>query len=100
MCASKKEFGICKTSFNLSLECFTLDIIFQPQGKKENMKNREIIMRRIEKVEGCIEKLQLALRRGDWVKVDEFIQDMRESLGDAKVFVQQEPLGPNEINPF
>ena len=57
-------------------------------------------MRRIEKVEGCIEKLQLALRRGDWVKVDEFIQDMRESLGDAKVFVQQEPLGPNEINPF
>ena len=64
------------------------------------MKNREIIMRRIEKVEGCIEKLQLALRRGDWVKVDEFIQDMRESLGDAKVFVQQEPLGPNEINPF
>jgi len=47
-----------------------------------------------------IEKLQLALRRGDWVKVDEFIQDMRESLGDAKVFVQQEPLGPNEINPF
>ena len=37
---------------------------------------------------------------GTWVKVDEFIQDMRESLGDAKVFVQQEPLGPNEINPF
>ena len=54
----------------------------------------------MERVEGMIEKLQLALRRGDWTTVDEIIQDMRENLGDAKAFVQQEPLGPNEINPF
>ena len=64
------------------------------------MKNREIIMRRMERVEGMIEKLQLALRRGDWNTVDEIIQDMRENLGDAKAFIQQEPLGPGEINPF
>ena len=61
------------------------------------MKNREIIMRRMERVEGMIEKLQLALRRGDWNMVDEILQDMRENLGDAKAFVQQEPLGPGEI---
>lgn len=64
------------------------------------MKNREIIMRRLERVEGMIEKLQLALRRSDWNTVNEILQDMRENLGDAKAFVQQEPLGPNEINNF
>ena len=54
----------------------------------------------MERVEGMIEKLQLALRRGDWNTVDEIIQDMRENLGDAKAFVQQEPLGPNEVNQY
>lgn len=64
------------------------------------MKNREIIMRRMERVEGGIEKLQLALRRGDWQKVDEVIQEMRDNINDAKAFVQQEPLGPGEINNY
>ena len=54
----------------------------------------------MERVEGMIEKLQLALRRGDWTTVDEIIQDMRENLGDAKAFVQQEPLSPGEINQY
>ena len=64
------------------------------------MKNREIIMRRMERVEGGIEKLQLALRQGNWILVDEILQEMRENLGDAKAFVQQEPLGPGEINRY
>lgn len=64
------------------------------------MKNREIIMRRMERVEGGIEKLQLALRRGDWQKIDEVIQEMRDNINDAKAFVQQEPLGPGEINNY
>ena len=62
------------------------------------MKNREIIMRRMERVEGGIEKLQLALRQGNWILVNEILQEMRENLGDAKAFVQQEPLGPGEVN--
>ena len=57
-------------------------------------------MRRIERAEGGIEKLQLALRRGDWNTVDEVIQEMRENLGDAKAFIQQEPLSPGEINNY
>ena len=64
------------------------------------MKNREIIMRRMERVEGGIEKLQLVLRRGDWNVVDEIIQEMRDNINDAKSFIQQEPLGPGEINQF
>jgi hypothetical protein len=64
------------------------------------MKNREIIMRLLERVEGGIEKLQLALRRNDWNAVNEIMIEMRENLDDAKAFVQQEPLGPGEINPY
>jgi hypothetical protein len=64
------------------------------------MKNREIIMRRMERVEGGIEKLQLALRRGEWNVVEEVIQEMRDNINDAKAFIQQEPLGPGEINQY
>jgi hypothetical protein len=69
-------------------------------GKEKNMKNREIIMRRMERVEGGIEKLQFALRQNNWTAVNEIIQEMRDNLNDAKAFVQQEPLGPGEINPY
>lgn len=52
----------------------------------------------MEKVEGGIEKLQLALRQGNWQTVEQVLNDMRDNINDAKGFVQQEPLGPNEIN--
>ena len=64
------------------------------------MKNREIIMRRMERVEGMIEKLQLALRQGNWEAVNDIIQDMRDNLNDAKAFIQQEPLSPGEVNNY
>jgi hypothetical protein len=64
------------------------------------MKNRDIIMRRMERVEGGIEKLQFALRQNNWVVVDEIIQEMRDNINDAKAFVQQELLGPGEINNY
>ena len=54
----------------------------------------------MERVDGGIEKLQLALRRSDWNAVNEIIQEMRDNLNDAKSFVQQEPLSPGEINNF
>ena len=54
----------------------------------------------MERVEGGIEKLQLALRRGEWAQVEEIIQEMRDNINDAKGFVQQEPLGPGEVNQY
>ena len=54
----------------------------------------------MERVESGIEKLQLALRQGNWVVVDEILQEMRDNINDAKSFVQQEPLGPGEVNQF
>lgn len=65
------------------------------------MKNREIIMRRLERVEGNIEKLYFFLNRGGSPEqVDEVLRDARECIQDAKSFVQQEPLSPGEVNQF
>ena len=65
------------------------------------MKNREIIMRRLEKADGEVEKLRFMLnRRGTREQVEEVLITLRESIDDAKSFIQQEPLGPGEINTF
>lgn len=56
-------------------------------------------MRRLERAEGQIEKLNFFLQRGGSKdQVQEVLVILKESLDDAKVFVQQEPLGPGEIN--
>ena len=65
------------------------------------MKNREIIMRRLERAEGEVGKLHMMLNRGgSREQVEEVLITLRESIDDAKSFIQQEPLGPGEINKF
>ena len=65
------------------------------------MKNREIIMRRLERVEGEVEKINFFLNRGgSREQVQEVLITLREAIDDAKAFVQQEPLGPGEINQY
>lgn len=65
------------------------------------MKNREIIMRRLERAEGEVEKLHMMMNRGgSREQAEEILITLRETLDDAKSFVQQEPLGPGEINQF
>ena len=65
------------------------------------MKNREIIMRRLERAEGEVEKINFFLNRGgSKEQVEEVLITLREALDDAKAFVQQEPLGPGEINQY
>jgi hypothetical protein len=65
------------------------------------MKNREIIMRRLEKAEGEIGKLHMMMNRGgSREQVEEVLITLRESIDDAKAFIQQEPLSPGEINSF
>ena len=65
------------------------------------MKNREIIMRRLERAEGEVEKIHFFLNRGgSREQVEEVLVTIREAIRDAKAFVQQEPLSPGEVNPF
>jgi hypothetical protein len=65
------------------------------------MKNREIIMRRLERAEGGLEKIHFFLNRGgSREQVEEVLTMIREDISDAKAFVQQEPTSPGEINPY
>ena len=65
------------------------------------VKNREIINRRLEKSEGQVEKLYFFLQRGGTQEqVEDTLRDLRESIQEAKSFLQQEPFGPNEINKY
>jgi len=65
------------------------------------MKNREIIMRRLERAEGEVGKLHMMLNRGgSKEQAEEILITLRETIDDAKSFVQQEPLGPGEINQY
>jgi hypothetical protein len=63
------------------------------------MKNREIIMRRLEHIESNMTKLDFILKRqGSREEFETVIFDTKEYINDAKAFVQQEPLSPGEIN--
>jgi hypothetical protein len=63
------------------------------------MKNREIIMRRLEHIESNMTKLDFILKRqGSREEFETIIFDTKEYINDAKAFVQQEPLSPGEIN--
>jgi hypothetical protein len=65
------------------------------------MKNREIIMRRLERAESNMEKLNFVLsRQGTREQFNELIQETRELIQDTKSFVQQEPMSQGEVNPF
>ena len=75
--------------------------IREKRKKEENMKNREIMMRRLERAEGGIEKLNFILsRQGSREQFEETLQEVRELIQETKAFVQQEPLGPGEINQY
>lgn len=64
------------------------------------MKNREIINRRLEKVDGMLTKLAYYMSRNEISREDYItvINEAKELIGEAKSFVEQEPLSPNEIN--
>jgi protein-arginine kinase activator protein McsA len=64
------------------------------------MKNREIIMRRLETIESNMSKLDFILKRqGSREEFEDVIADIRDKVNEAKAFVQQEPLSPGEVNP-
>ena len=58
-------------------------------------------MRRLEKMEGNIEKMYFILQRqGTREQFEENLQELRELVSETKMFLDQEPLSPSEINPY
>jgi len=65
------------------------------------MKNREIMMRRLERAEGGIEKLHFILsRQGSREQFEEVLQEVRESKQETTVFVQQFSVVHGEVDQF
>jgi hypothetical protein len=65
------------------------------------MKNRDIIMRRLERAEGDIEKLHFFIKRqGTREQFEETLQTLRETISETKMFVDSEPKSPGELNNF
>lgn len=65
------------------------------------MKNRAIIMRRLEQIESNMSKLNFYLNNS--AMKDNFIDTLnqtKELIDEAKSFIQQEPQSPGEINNF
>ena len=65
------------------------------------MKNRDIIMRRLERAEGNIEKLHFFLQRqGTREQFEETLQELRELVSETKMFIDSEPKSTQELNNF
>jgi len=63
------------------------------------MLNREIIRRKLEKLEGNLTKLQFILRRQG--SLEEYVQvheEMKELISEVKGYIEHEPRSANEIN--
>lgn len=64
------------------------------------MVNREIIRRKLEKLEGNLTKTDFILKRNG--NLDEFLQvtnEMRELVKELKAYIEYEPRSANEMNP-
>ena len=58
-------------------------------------------MRRLERIEGIVSKMEFGAKRGTTLEeFEELLVEVKDNLSDVKSFVQQEPLGPNEINQY
>jgi uncharacterized protein Yka (UPF0111/DUF47 family) len=63
------------------------------------MKNRELMIRNVEKLEGGIRKLRMLISRG--AQLQEFIEEtkrLEDVTDDLKSMIEREPFAPNEIN--
>lgn len=56
-------------------------------------------MRRLEHIESNMSKLEFVLKRqGSREEFENIILNTKDSVNDAKAFVQQEPQSPGEVN--
>ena len=118
MCIYKAHIRFLYEVFTLNLDTQIYSIIFGVQGFKNNeikgneeireirnpgninnnvMQHREIITRKLEKVEGNISKLESLLSRGG--NINDFIvllNQTKDVIQDVKDYVQREPRTSGE----
>ena len=65
------------------------------------MKNRDAIMRRLDKIENGLTGLDYLMKRGgSREEYENIVKNLQELTEETKGFIQQEPLSPGELNQY
>lgn len=62
------------------------------------MRNREAITRKLESIESNLNKMNLTLNQGNRDACFDIINDIREQIEQAKLYVESEPITGDELN--
>lgn len=62
------------------------------------MRNREATRRKLENIESNINKLNSALNQGNRDACYDIIEDIRDQIEQAKLYIESEPITGDELN--
>lgn len=62
------------------------------------MRNREATRRKLESIESNLNKLNLALNQGNRDACYDIINDIKDQIDQAKLYIESEPITGDELN--
>lgn len=63
------------------------------------MRNRDLIMKKIESLESALQKIDFSAKRNDWNTFSETIVETREKISQLRTYIETQPFSGDEINP-
>jgi hypothetical protein len=64
------------------------------------MKNRDIVLRKIDSIDSNMNKLNFTLNRGDRDASYEIVESVRDLVSQLKTYIESEPIIGKELNKF
>ena len=64
------------------------------------MKNRDIVLRKIDSIDSNMNKLNFILNRGDRDASYEIVESVRDLVSQLKTYIESEPIIGKELNKF
>lgn len=64
------------------------------------MKNRDIVLRKIDNIDSNMNKLNFTLNRGDRDASYEIVESVRDLVSQLKTYIESEPIIGKELNKF
>lgn len=62
------------------------------------MRNREVILKKLDSLETNLNKLNFALNQGNRELYNETVEKMVEQISQLKTYVESEPIAGSELN--
>lgn len=63
------------------------------------MRNRDLIIKKIESIESALQKIDFAAKRGDWNTFSETLTSSKEKLSQLRTYIETQPFSGDELNP-